>query len=256
MQASSLKSCGACRIGCLPGGVAIRLGLLLSSLSLCLRFGSLTQFPPTLDLYKFAIACRGGFAGARRSTHYQDDMHCQLIRLHQNKMSRAAADDRSRPNRIAMLTRLRRAQESAIGKHRTSSSCSLAMKNSSRKRTSTFILKNSLPMLSVNWCRLSMWMPRISPAESGCSTSISSTMGWGTSLWMNWKQKKRRDRSHAKSSPFRELLQILFYGNSALKGEPFYSSSSSSRISLATSPRERRVSMASFSIRRWASVSV
>ncbi|WP_242916036.1 hypothetical protein, partial [Faecalibacterium prausnitzii] len=41
------------------------------------------------------------------------------------------------------------------------------------------------------------------------------TMGWGTSLWMNWKQKKRHDRSHAKSSPFRELLQILFYGNSA-----------------------------------------
>ena len=40
-------------------------------------------------------------------------------------------------------------------------------------------------------------------------------MGWGTSLWMNWNQKKRRDRSHAKSSPFRELLQILFYGNSA-----------------------------------------
>ena len=31
-------------------------------------------------------------------------------------------------------------------------------------------------------------------------------MGWGTSLWMNWKQKKRRDRSHAKSSPFRELF--------------------------------------------------
>jgi len=43
-------------------------------------------------------------------------------------------------------------------------------------------------------------------------------MGWGTSLWMNWKQKKRRDRSHAKSSPFRELLQILFYGNSATVG--------------------------------------
>ena len=90
------------------------------------------------------------------------------------------------------------------------------LRSSSRKRTSTFILKNSPLMLSVNWCRPSMWMPRISPAESGCSTSISSTMGWGTSLWMNWKQKKRRDRSHAKSSPFRELLQILFYGNSAL----------------------------------------
>ena len=123
-----LKSCAACGIRCLPGVVSKRLGLLLSSLSLCLRFGSLTQFPPALDLYRFAIACRGGFAGARRSTHYQDDMHCQMIRLQQNKMSRAAADDRSRPNRIAMLTRLRRAQGSAIGKHCTSSSCSLAMK--------------------------------------------------------------------------------------------------------------------------------
>ena len=91
-----LKSCAACGIRCLPGVVSKRLGLLLSSLSLCLRFGSLTQFPPTLDLYRFAIACRGGFAGARRSTHYQDDMHCQMIRLHQNKMSRAAADSRSR----------------------------------------------------------------------------------------------------------------------------------------------------------------
>ena len=147
LAVSILKSCSACGlhsrwqlccltdvayplrvIRCLPGVVSKRLGLLLSSLSLCLRFGSLTQFPPTLDLYRFAIACRGGFAGARRSTHYQDDMHCQMIRLHQNKMSRAAADDRSRPNRIAMLTRLRRAQGSAIGKHRTSSSCSLAMK--------------------------------------------------------------------------------------------------------------------------------
>ena len=37
---------------------------------------------------------------------------------------------------------------------------------------------------------------------------------------MNWKQKKRRDRSHAKSSPFRELLQILFYGNSATGRSP------------------------------------
>ena len=70
-----LKSCAACGIRCLLGVVSKRLGLLLSSLSLCLRFGSLTQFPPTLDLYRSAIACRGGFAGARRSTHYQDDMH-------------------------------------------------------------------------------------------------------------------------------------------------------------------------------------
>ena len=47
-------------------------------------------------------------------------------------------------------------------------------------------------------------------------------MGWGTSLWMNWKQKKRRDRSHAKSAPLRELLQILFYGNSATENEIIY----------------------------------
>jgi len=47
-------------------------------------------------------------------------------------------------------------------------------------------------------------------------------MGWGISLWMNWKQKKRRDRSHAKSAPLRELLQILFYGNSATENEIIY----------------------------------
>ena len=124
-----LKSCAACGIRCLPGVVSKRLGLLLSSLSLCLRFGSLTQFPPTLDLYRFAIACRGGFAGARRSTHYQDDMHCQMIRLHQNKISRAAADNGSTPNRIAELNAAAPRAGSAIGKRRNSSSCSPAMEN-------------------------------------------------------------------------------------------------------------------------------
>lgn len=97
------------------------------------------------------------------------------------------------------------------------------LKSSSGKRISTFILKNLRPMLSVNWYRPSMWMPRTSPAESGYSTSISSMMGWGTSLWMNWKQKKRRDRSHAKSSPLRELLQILFYEAPALYTNCIYS---------------------------------
>ena len=130
-----LKSCAACGIRCLPGVVSKRLGLLLSSLSLCLRFGSLTQFPPTLDLYRFAIACRGGFAGARRSTHYQDDMHCQMIRLHQNKMSRAAADDRSRPNRIAMLTRLRRAKASAFRRHKSCSRSRLPIRRLSFGRS-------------------------------------------------------------------------------------------------------------------------
>ena len=39
--------------------------------------------------------------------------------------------------------------------------------------------------------------------------------------------KKRRDRSHAKSAPLRELLQILFYGNSALGNSLLYISLSS-----------------------------
>ncbi len=42
--------------------VAIRFDFLLSSLSLCLRFVSLTQSPSTMDLCKFAYACRGDFA--------------------------------------------------------------------------------------------------------------------------------------------------------------------------------------------------
>ena len=129
LPAFGLKNCTACGIGCLPWDGSTRLGLLLSSLSLCLRFGSLTQFPPTLDLYRFAIACRGGFAGARRSTHYQDDMHCQMIRLHQNKISRAAADNGSTPNRIAELNAAAPRAGSAIGKRRNSSSCSPAMEN-------------------------------------------------------------------------------------------------------------------------------
>ena len=42
--------------------VAKRLGLLLSSLSLCLRVGSLQQSSSTTDFHYFVFACRGGFA--------------------------------------------------------------------------------------------------------------------------------------------------------------------------------------------------
>ena len=81
----SLKRCSACRlhscwqlccltdvayplrvIRCLPRVGAIRLGLLLSSLPLCLRIAPLTQSPPTLDLCSLAFACQGGIADARR----------------------------------------------------------------------------------------------------------------------------------------------------------------------------------------------
>ncbi len=47
---------------CLLRFAAIRLGLLLSSLPLCLRFATLTQSPSTTDFYKLAFACQGGIA--------------------------------------------------------------------------------------------------------------------------------------------------------------------------------------------------
>ena len=128
---------------CLPSDESKRFVLLLSPLPLCLRFGSLQQFPPTLDLFSIA--------GARRSTHYRNSMRCrwQVIRLHQNKISRAAADNGSTPNRIAELNAAAPRAGSAIGKRRNSSSCSPAMENLSlggskggyslsRKRVSPF----------------------------------------------------------------------------------------------------------------------
>ena len=57
-----LKSCAACGIGCLPSNISKRFDLLLSSRPLCLRFGSLQQFPPTLDFIGLAGAYQGGIA--------------------------------------------------------------------------------------------------------------------------------------------------------------------------------------------------
>ena len=41
---------------------SIRFGLLLFSLSLCLRFVTLTQSPSTLNFINLAFSCQGGFA--------------------------------------------------------------------------------------------------------------------------------------------------------------------------------------------------
>ena len=65
LPALGLKNCTACGIGCLPWDGSTRLGLLLSSLSLCLRFVTLTQFPSTTDFHCFVFVCRGGLAGTR-----------------------------------------------------------------------------------------------------------------------------------------------------------------------------------------------
>ena len=62
LQASSSKSCNACRIGCLLFFVSKRFGFLLSSLSLCLRLVSLTQSPSTTDFINLACACQSGIA--------------------------------------------------------------------------------------------------------------------------------------------------------------------------------------------------
>ena len=45
----------ACGLHCLPGVVSKRLGLLLSPLSLCLRIGSLHQFPSISDILLYFI---------------------------------------------------------------------------------------------------------------------------------------------------------------------------------------------------------
>ena len=58
----SLKNCTRCAIRCLLDDVSKRFDFLLSSLSLCLRVGGLTQFPSTLDFINSVVACQGGIA--------------------------------------------------------------------------------------------------------------------------------------------------------------------------------------------------
>ena len=50
-----LNSLFACGLHCLPSVVSKRLGLLLSPLSLCLRIGSLHQFPSISDILLYFI---------------------------------------------------------------------------------------------------------------------------------------------------------------------------------------------------------
>ena len=92
LQASSSKNCNACRIGCLPSSVSKRLDYLLSSLSLCLRFATLTQFPPTSDFRCFVFACQGSIAS--RAAIFAPSVDGDYTAPEQD--SRAAADDRSR----------------------------------------------------------------------------------------------------------------------------------------------------------------
>ena len=55
LRVCSSKSCAACGIGRLRFSVSKRFGLLLSSLSLCLRIGSLHQFPSISDILLYFI---------------------------------------------------------------------------------------------------------------------------------------------------------------------------------------------------------
>ena len=77
---------------CLPSSVSKRLDYLLSSLSLCLRFATLTQFPPTSDFRCFAFACQGSIASL--AAIFAPSVDGDYTAPEQD--SRAAADDRSR----------------------------------------------------------------------------------------------------------------------------------------------------------------
>ena len=96
----SLKNCTRCAIRRLLDDVSKRFDFLLSSLSLCLRFVSLTQSPSTRDLCKFASACRGDFAAL--AAIYALSVVGDYTAPKQD--SRAAADNRSESNRIATPT--------------------------------------------------------------------------------------------------------------------------------------------------------
>ena len=78
--------------GCLPSSVSKRLNYLLSSLSLCLRFATLTQFPPTSDFRCFVFACQGSIASL--AAIFAPSVDGDYTAPEQD--SRAAADDRSR----------------------------------------------------------------------------------------------------------------------------------------------------------------
>ena len=137
----SLKSCAACGIRCLLGVVSKRLGLLLSSLSLCLRFVTLTQFPSTTDFHCFV--CRGGLAGTRcnmeadggrklvRTSTSWAERHPQgVCRIRKAAEPPTAAQQRmigAEANRIAASNAATPRAGSSIGKCCSSSSCSLAM---------------------------------------------------------------------------------------------------------------------------------
>ena len=82
---------------CLPSSVSRRLDYLLSSLSLCLRFATLTQFPPTSDFRCFVFACQGSIAS--RAAIFAPSVDGDYTAPEQD--SRAAADDRSTLSRIA-----------------------------------------------------------------------------------------------------------------------------------------------------------
>ena len=77
---------------CLPSSVSKRLDYLLSSLSLCLRFATLTQFPPTSDFRCFVVACQGDIAVL--TAIFAPSVDGDYTAPEQD--SRAAADDRSR----------------------------------------------------------------------------------------------------------------------------------------------------------------
>ena len=85
---------------CLPSSVSKRLDYLLSSLSLCLRFVTLTQFPSTTDFHCFVFVCRDGLAGTR--CNMEADGRRKLVRTSTSWAERQRMIE-AEASRIAML---------------------------------------------------------------------------------------------------------------------------------------------------------
>ena len=112
LQTSSSKSCGACRIGSLPSSVSKRFDFLLSSLPLCLRFVTLTQFPSTLNFYCFTIACRGGIRRKLVCTLTQQAERQRVVPAETSRMSSFYGGERSNATMQGLPFRRRYASSS------------------------------------------------------------------------------------------------------------------------------------------------
>ena len=119
------------------------------------------------------------------------------------------AKGRFRFYRELLSTSMGLSSEQVISDASLNRACKIAMKDYLRTE-----LKEDAAVSSTGKSRTHIVFRRFGKAVAVAAiTIIGQLTEEYISLWMIWKQKKRRDRSRAQSSPLREHLQILFYGN-------------------------------------------